>query len=126
VSEPRNSLVSLGGLNPDELIVLAGALREMMRADGVVSESELKKVDSIARRLGIGEQEWSSYWDAAIRTLPNLDAVLSRARDLERAEAREAVYELLYEIAQDETIVDAEWDILEWLDEAWRFENKSR
>jgi uncharacterized tellurite resistance protein B-like protein len=120
MSEARNSLVNLGGLNPDELVVLAGALREMMKADGVVSDGELKKVASIARRLGIGEREWAGYWDTAIRTLPNLDAVMTRARDLERAEAREALYELLYEIAQDETIVDAEWDILEWLDEAWR------
>lgn len=109
-------------LTRDELIVLAAAVREMIKADGVVSDSEADAAAALARRLGLDTKTWSVLWADAQRELPNVDAVVhAAARDLKRAAARELVYELLYEIATDGSIVDSEWDLLEWLDETWRY-----
>jgi uncharacterized tellurite resistance protein B-like protein len=109
-------------LTREELIVLAAAVREMIKADGVVSDSEADAAAALARRLGLDSKTWAALWADAQRELPNVDAVVhAAARDLTRANAREIVYELLYEIATDGSIVDSEWDLLEWLDETWRF-----
>jgi membrane protein DedA with SNARE-associated domain len=107
-------------LSRDELIVLAAAAREIMRADGEVSEGESEIVSSLGRRFGLGIDEWNALWAEAARRLPSLARVKGAAEAIRSLEAREAVYVALYEVATDGTIVDAEWDLLEWLDEAWR------
>jgi hypothetical protein len=104
-----------------EMVVLAGALREMIRIDGDVSEAELQSAVAVADRLGLTTQEWDAIWGEAVRALPNVEAVKNAAGDLHRVEARELVYELLHEVATHDEIVDSEWDLLEWLDEMWRF-----
>jgi hypothetical protein len=113
-------------LTRDELVVLAGAVREMMKADGIVTSGEIHAAGKLPERLGLDETGWMSIWDYSVRALPNLDAVMDAAGDLRRVDAREVIYELLYEIAQDGSIVDAEWDMLEWLDEAWRLADSKR
>jgi uncharacterized tellurite resistance protein B-like protein len=110
---------SVQELKRDELVVVAGVLRVMMMADAKITTEELRAVTEIGRRLGLGEAEWESIWDEASRTLPSPTAVREAAARLERETAREAVYELLYELADSDTIADEEWDLLEWLDETW-------
>jgi len=104
-----------------EMIVLAGAVREMMKADGTVSDAEIETADALAPRLGLPHAEWQSIWDEAVRELSNVEAVKAAAAELHRQDAREAVYELLHEVATHDDIVDSEWDLLEWLDEMWRY-----
>lgn len=114
-------------LTREEMIVLAAAVREMIKADGTISDGEADAAADLARRLGLDARSWDSIWSEAMRTLPNVDAVIhAAARDLSRSDAREVVYELLYEIATDGSIVDSEWDLLEWLDETWRFVDAER
>ncbi len=108
-------------LTRGEMVVLAAALREMIRIDGDVSEAELESAVAVADRLGLSTQEWDSIWSQGVRQLPNVDAVKAAAGDLHREEARELVYELLHEVATHDEIVDCEWDLLEWLDEMWRY-----
>ena len=108
-------------LTRSEMVVLAGCLREMIRIDGDVSEAELESAVSVADRLGLAKSEWDGIWSDAVRQLPNIDAVKKAAGALHREEARELVYELLHEIATHDEIVDSEWDLLEWLDEMWRW-----
>ena len=108
-------------LSREELLLLAAAVREMIKADGTVSDSEADAAAALARRLGLDNQTWNALWDEASRELPNVDAVMHAAAELRRNDAREIVYELLYEIATDGSIVDSEWDLLEWLDETWRY-----
>jgi len=114
-------------LTRQELVVLAAAVREMMRADGKISEGEADIAADLARRLELAEPEWEAIWQEASRTLPNVKATMeAAARELSRPGTRELVYELLYELATDGSIVDSEWDLLEWLDEAWRFEDSQK
>lgn len=103
------------------MVVLAGVLREMIRIDGDVSEAELESAVSVAERLGLTTTEWDAIWSDAVRQLPNVDAVKEAAGGLHRDEARELVYEVLHEVATHDEIVDSEWDLLEWLDEMWRY-----
>lgn len=107
-------------LEVHELVVLAGALRVMMMADGEVSDEEDEAISSVVRRLGLSESEWDEVWDAALVELPHAEAVRGAAVKLERTEAKDAIYELLYRLAESDSIVDPEWDFLEWLDESWR------
>lgn len=109
-----------------EMIALAGSARLMMIADGEVSEGELRIVSSFAARLGLTEQEWQTIWNQAIHTLPDDESVTAAVGALTRPVAREIAYELLYELATDGSIVDPEWDLLEWLDEHWRLEDMKR
>jgi hypothetical protein len=117
----RPSVVPVIDLTRPELLVLAAAVREMIQADGTVTETEAGMASDLARRLSLDEDGWAAIWAEATRTLPDQNAVMqAAARELHRAPARELIYELLYEIATDGTIVDSEWDLLEWLDETWR------
>lgn len=113
-------------LTHNEMIVLAGAVREMMKADGTVSDAEVETADALAGRLALPHGEWVKIWDEAARELPNLDAVKASAGGLHRQEARDLVYEILHEVATHDDIVDSEWDLLEWLDEMWRFVDDSK
>ncbi len=105
-------------LSHEEMVALAGSARVLMEADGRVSQAEADRVADFARELGISKSQWMAVWDEAVRTLPSTKAVEAAAA-VQRAEAREVVYELLYKLAMEGTIVDAEWDLLEWLDETW-------
>ena len=106
-------------LTRDELLVLAATLRVMMMADAKVTSEEVRAAADIGRKLGLGEAEWEALWNEGTRAYPNADAVRKGAGQLKRVAAREAVYELLYELADADSIADEEWDILEWLDETW-------
>jgi hypothetical protein len=105
-------------LTRPEMVALAASARVMMMADGQISPGEMDIVARFGAELGLTEAQWSDVWDEGVRTLPTAKAIAAAAA-LQRDEAREVVYELLYGLATDGTIVDPEWDILEWLDEAW-------
>ncbi len=114
-------------LTREELLVLAAAVREMIKADGTITETKSRMAADLARRLSLDEDGWEAIWQEATRTLPSVDSVMeAAARSLHRIDARELIYELLYEIATDGTIVDSEWDLLEWLDETWRLVDSRR
>ncbi|MFK7989078.1 MAG: TerB family tellurite resistance protein [Sandaracinaceae bacterium] len=110
---------ALPDLSNAELIVLAGLLRLMMMADHVVTNEELSSVDRIGRTLGLTDSGWSEIWEQAAEDLADADDVRAAAASLARPAAREAVYEMLYRLADSDSIADEEWDLLEWLDETW-------
>lgn len=107
-------------LSRDEQILLAALARLVMIADRDLSEAEARHAADLARRLELAPSEWEGVWDEACRALPSATAALAAAEQLERVEAREAIYELVYQLASEATIVDDEWDLLEALDERWR------
>jgi len=109
-----------------EMVALAGSARVMMMADGEISAGELQIAESFATRLGVDEEQWGKIWAEAIRTLPDDESVEEAVGALDRPVAREVAYELLYELATDGSIVDPEWDLLEWLDETWRYNDMKR
>ena len=106
-------------LEDDELVVLAGALRLMMVADGAITQEEIDASSAIGTKLGLTNEQWDEIWDEAARELPTQDAVMEAAIAIERPAAREVIYEQLYEMAGSDAFDDSEWDILEVLDEEW-------
>lgn len=106
-------------LTHDELLALAASARVLMEADGEISEGETELARNMGAELGVDDLRWERLWDEAIRTIPDREA-LTRVASVTRPVAREQIYEQLYVLATDGTIVDPEWDILEWLDEVWR------
>ncbi|MBW2460656.1 MAG: TerB family tellurite resistance protein [Deltaproteobacteria bacterium] len=113
-------------LTRSEMVVLAGAIREMMKADGSVSHAEVETAVAVADKLALPAEEWDAIWEEAARKLPTAEAVKAGAAELYRQEAREVVYEILHEVATHDEIVDSEWDLLEWLDETWRFSDDQK
>lgn len=109
-----------GRLTRPEIVVLAACLRELVAADGRLSEEELEALAQVPQRLGITDADWDGMWDEAMRTFPNYEAAQEATAGLTRVAARELVYELLYIVAAEDCIVDDEWDLLEWLDEEWQ------
>jgi len=106
-------------LTKDELLALAASARVLMEADGEISEGETELARAMGAHLGVDDLRWERIWDEAIRTIPDR-AALDAIAAVTRPAAREVIYEQLYVLATDGTIVDPEWDILEWLDEVWR------
>lgn len=106
-------------LTRDEAVLLAGALRLMMMADGELSPQENEFVARLGARLGYAARGWELVWTDATRTYPSAEHVKEALAAVERPAAREAIYQYLYELAQEDAIVDSEWDLLEWLDETW-------
>ncbi|MEC7518460.1 MAG: hypothetical protein VYE22_01275 [Myxococcota bacterium] len=107
-------------LTRDEQILLAALARLVMIADRELSDAEARHAADLGRRLELAPSEWEAVWDEATRALPSADATLAAAERVDRVEAREAIYELIYRLAEEATIVDEEWDLLEALDARWR------
>ncbi|MAQ16920.1 MAG: hypothetical protein CMN30_19265 [Sandaracinus sp.] len=106
-------------LTHDELLALAASARLMMRVDGELTEGELAYAERMGAELGLDRATWTAVWDEAVRRHPDRRA-LQRAADLARPEAQDIVYEHLYRLAERDDLVDAEWDVLEWLDATWK------
>ena len=66
-------------LTREELLILAAAVREMIKADGTISEGESDAAADLARRLEIDADQWDSIWSEAMRSIPNVDAVMHAA-----------------------------------------------
>ena len=105
-------------LTDEELLALAASARLMMRVDGELSEAELDYLEPLGASVGLSGDRWRRLWDQAIRRLPDTRA-LRAAAAVTRPEAREVIYEHLYRLADRDGLTDAEWDVLEWLDETW-------
>lgn len=104
-------------LTHPELLALAASARQLMTADGSVTEGEFDIVSGFAPRLGLTDEQWRAVWDEAVRAVEEPAEAAGR---VSRPEAREVIYELLYGLATDGSITDPEWDLLEWIDEVWR------
>jgi hypothetical protein len=110
---------ALEKLTRDEVVLLAAGLRLMMMADGELSPEENEFVTRLGTRLGYSAHGWDLVWTDATRTYPSGDRVRDALSAVEQPRTREALYFYLYQLAEEDSIVDAEWDLLEWLDETW-------
>lgn len=125
-------------LSHEELVVLAGLVRATIEADDRIDPAEVRAVQRIAAAvteaadhapLGayrtaayvtpLDEAAWSAIWREAVERLPSIDDVKRAAKAVGRAEAREALYALVHDVAAADTIAGAEWSLLGWLEEAW-------
>ena len=108
--------MTLDDLSQPEQVVLLALVGLMARMDGSVSQDELELLEQIADE--IGPERFEASRDAAA-ALGDSAAILQAAKGVERAEAREVIFELVYGIAVRDTIVQSEVAMLNELAALW-------
>jgi hypothetical protein len=107
--------MTLAELEHHETVVLLALLGVVARMDGQASSDE---VELIAR---IGAEIDPASFEATAAEAARLEGAQLRAAvdGVTRPEAREVIYELLYDMAIKETIDEHEAELLDWLADAW-------
>jgi hypothetical protein len=108
--------MTLDDLSQPEQVVLLALVGLMARMDGSVSQDELELLEQIADE--IGAERFEEARDAAA-ALDDGTAILRAAAGVERAEAREVIFELVYGIAVRDTIAPSEAELLNELAKLW-------
>ena len=108
--------MTLDDLSQPEQVVLLALVGLMARMDGSVSEEEMELLEQIADE--IGEKRFEAARDAAA-ALADGRAILGAAASVERPEAREIIFELVYGIAVRDTIAVSEAALLNELAALW-------
>ena len=109
--------MTLDDLSQPEQVVLLALVGLMARMDGSVSQDELELLERIADELG--EKRFEAARDAAAALVDNA-AILRAASEVERLEAREVIFELVYDIAVRDTIAPSEAVMLNELAALWK------
>jgi len=109
--------MTLDDLSQPEQVVLLALVGLMARMDGSVSQEEMELLEQIADE--IGEKRFESARDAAA-ALSDAGAILRAADGIERQEAREVVFELVYGVAVKDTIAPSEATLLNELAALWQ------
>ena len=105
----------------DEQLALVGLVRLMIRLDGEFSEEERALLDDLVDDLG--EETFAALAEEVGEKMQDEDAVKYYAARVERREAQEQIFELLYAMAVPGSIVPAESALLDWLKEQWKLES---
>ena len=108
--------MTLDDLSQPEQVVLLALVGLMARMDGSVSQEELELLEQIADEIGASRFEAAR--DAAA-ALDDGQAILKAAAGVERVEAREVIFELVYGIAVRDTIAESEAAMLNQLATLW-------
>jgi hypothetical protein len=108
--------MTLDDLSQPEQVVLLALVGLMARMDGSVSQDEMELLEQIADE--IGEKRFEAARDAAA-ALDDGAAILGAAKGVERSEAREVIFELVYSIAVRDTIAESEAAMLNELAALW-------
>lgn len=108
--------MTLDDLSQPEQVVLLALVGLMARMDGTVSQDELELLEQIADE--IGAQRFEAARDAAA-ALADGAAILVAAKSVDRPEAREVIFELVYSIAVRDTIAESEAAMLNELAALW-------
>lgn len=109
--------MTLDDLSQPEQVVLLALVGLMARMDGSVSEDEMDLLEQIADE--IGEKRFEAARDAAAG-LADGNAILGAAASVDRLEAQEIIFELVYGIAVRDTIAPSEAALLNKLAELWK------
>ncbi len=113
--------MELKDLNDDELITLAGLMREVIRADHQYSDAEHVHVDKLKETLG--ETRFNAVFATAQKELGSLDEVKERAKQIENVEARRVIFGYLIGLAAADGVHGDEEKPLRWLASWWDFQH---
>ncbi len=112
--------MKLNEMTDGEKQALGSLVRVIVGVDGEYSSEESAGLDQAAAELGEGE-----FWEvvrAAGRERHTEEIVRAQARAVERPEARETIYGVLFNVAASGAIVREEGQLLDWLAETWGLE----
>jgi hypothetical protein len=108
--------MTLAELEHAERVVLLAMLGLIMRVDGEVSMDETELLESIGSEFG--DEDFRKAASQAAQ-FADAEAILRGAAHVTRVEARELIFELLYEMAQRESFTAREAEVLVRLASSW-------
>lgn len=109
--------MDITALEHEEQLALVGLAKIVVRADQEVSAEESDTLLEWANTLG--HPVWTGLIREASERFTNRQIVLDHARTIERQEARNLIYGLLYRMAHSDSLVTAEARILNEVSEMW-------
>lgn len=110
--------MELSELTQDEVLVLVGFMRVVVRADGQYSDEEREHVAIVETALG-RERFHQAMLDVRGRA-DGLDALKAAAKAITRPEARRTIYDVLQKIAASDEVTPTEEKPLRWLASWWQ------
>ena len=110
--------MNVGELEESEQVVLLALVGLMARADGMVSDWEMRTLEDL--REGIGDS-FDSVRDRAA-ALDDANAILKAAEKVARPDAREAIFHILVAMALPDTIPENEAELFRRLGKLWGIE----
>ncbi len=112
--------MKLDQMTDNEKQALGALVRVFVGADGEYSAAESAGLRKTAEYLG-EEEFWRILEDSSHRHLDQ-EALEARAKEVERPEAREAIYGVLFGVAAAGTVDGEEGKLLDWLADAWELD----
>ena len=109
--------MGLTQLTDEELVTLAGLMREVIRADHEYSDAERLRVEELAATLG--EERFNRIFEEAKRTLTSRHEVKEHAKTVTRPEARREIFDYLMKLAAADGVAREEEKPLRWLASWW-------
>lgn len=104
-------------LNQDEAMVLVGLMREIVQADDAFSDEERSNVYAV--RQAMGPDRFDDTVVKARETFGTRGELKEAAKALERADARQLIYDVCKRIAESDGLDDEEIKPLRWLASWW-------
>jgi len=104
-------------LTDEELVALAGLMREVIRADHEYTDPERDHVDELAAELG--EERFERVFHEAKERLTSIHEVKEHAKTITRDEARRVIFDFLMKLAYADGVAREEEKPLRWLASWW-------
>jgi len=114
--------MELKDLNGDERTALVGLVREVVMADGNVSEDEMDEVGEIVDAFG--EQGYQAALDSFEARFSDEESFRKFLSGISRQEARDLIYGTVLQGAAADAIEGGESELLSWLANTWKIEMK--
>ncbi len=112
--------MKLDQMNDSDKQALGALVRALVGADGAYTAAEIAGLQKTAEYLG-EDEFWQLLDDTGHHHLDEA-GLGARAKAVERPEAREAIYGVLFGIAAAGTVVVEEGKLLDWLAATWELE----
>lgn len=113
-------MLAIKDLIESERVALTGLAKLVVGADRDFSRGEAKQLRLIVDAMG--ENQFLRATESATKKLRGMKDPLAFALEVERTGAQELLYNLLYDLAVPDDIVEAEKQILRWLANVWNIQ----
>jgi len=109
--------MDLPDLNDDELLVLIGFLRAVMRADGTYSDQEKGYIASLSEQFGA--ERFRDAMNRAYDVYPDMDTLKEGAKTLGREPAKQLILDACVHASAVDGVAEAETLPLSWMARTW-------
>ncbi len=114
--------MKLDELQEDELLAFMALLKQLIRADGELSESEVDHLAALGEALG--EERWQRSFGAVKGRFKSKSDIPELAAMVTRAEARICIHKALSTVAHSDSTTKEEAEILNALDTLWGLQRR--